>query len=147
MKCKETRKVLSRYLDHELSSTETSSIEEHLAGCLECRTELETQQRLWALLGSVEPIRAPNLTAAVEARLSEPRGWLSFLAGLRLRSFAYATATVALVGLFVGTGVWAGTARHGSDAREHDRAFAELLSDVPPGMEVVAVLDQIGERP
>jgi len=147
MKCKESRKVLSRYLDHELSSTETSSIEEHLAGCLECRTELETQQRLWALLGSVEPIRAPNLTAAVEARLSEPRGWLSFLAGLRLRSFAYATATVALVGLFVGTGVWAGTARHGSDAREHDRTFAELLSDVPPGMEVVAVLDQIGERP
>ena len=147
MKCKETRKVLSRYLDQELSSTETSSIEEHLAGCLDCRTELETQQRLWTLLGSVEPVRAPNLLAAVEARLSEPRGWLSVLAGLRLRSFAYATATVALVGLFVGTGVWAGTARHGSDAREHDRTFAELLSDVPPGMEVVAVLDQIGERP
>jgi predicted anti-sigma-YlaC factor YlaD len=147
MKCKETRKALSRYLDHELSPTETSSIEEHLTGCIECRTELETQQRLWTLLGSVEPIRAPNLVAAVEARLSEPRGWLSFLAGLRLRSFAYATATLALVGLFVGTGVWAGTVRHASDDQEHDRTFAELLSDVPPGMEVVEVLDQIGERP
>jgi predicted anti-sigma-YlaC factor YlaD len=147
MKCKHTRKVLSRYLDHELSSTETVSVEEHLAQCSECRTEHATQQRLWTLIGRAEPVRSPDLMAAVEARLSERRGWASFLAGLRLRSFAYATATAALVGLFAWTGVWAGTARHGSYAREHDRTFAELLSDVPPGMEVVAVLDQIGERP
>jgi predicted anti-sigma-YlaC factor YlaD len=144
MKCKEARKVLSRYLDRELAPPKTSSLETHLADCIGCRTELETQRRVWALLDAVEPIPTPYLVAAIEARLSKPR-WLSFPAGLRLRSFAYATATVALVVLFAGAGVWAAAARHASSAREHDRTFAELLSDAPPGMEVVTVLDQIGE--
>ena len=147
MRCKEMRKVLSRYLDRELSSAERASVEEHLAQCAECRTEHATQQSLWNLLGRAEPIRPPDLMAAVEARLSERHGWGSFLAGLRLRSVGFAAATAALVLLFAWAGVWAGTARHDSRAGEHDRAFVELLSDAPPGMEVVTLLDQIGERP
>ena len=147
MKCKDTRKALSRYLDHELSSTETAFVEAHLAQCPECRTEHAAQQRLWTLLGRAEPIRSPDLIAATEARLSERRGWTAFFAGLRLRSIGYATAMTALVGLFVWTGVWAGTARHGYDVGEHDRSFAEILNDTPPGMEVAAILDQIGEQP
>ena len=147
MKCNQTRKALSRYLDHELSAAETALAEEHLAQCAACRTERATQEQVWALLGRADPIRSQNLVAAVEARLSEPLGWASLIAGLRLRSLGYASATAALVGLFVWAGVWAGTARHGTDAGDHDRTFAELLSDAPPGMEVVAVLDQIGERP
>ena len=147
VKCKETRGNLSRYLDRELSVAAAVSVEEHLAQCLECRTEHEAQRRLWALLGRAEPIPSPDLVAAVAARLSERGGWASFLAGLRLRSIGYATATAALVGLFVWAGAWAGTMRQDPDRREPDRAFTELLSDAPPGMEVVAVLDQIGERP
>ena len=147
MRCKETRKVLSRYLDRELSSAERASVEEHLAQCPECRAEHATQQSLWSLLARAEPIRPPDLIAGVEARLSERRGWGAFLAGLRLRSFGYAAATAALVLLFVWAGVWAGSARHGSGVAAHDRAFVELLSDTPPGMEVVTLLDQIGERP
>ena len=147
MRCTDTRKVLSRYLDHELSQTETASVEEHLAQCLECRTEHATQQRLWTLLGRAEPIRSPDFIAAVEARLSAPRGWTAFLDGLRLRAVGYAAVAAILVGLFVWTGVWAGTVHRDPDVREHDRTFAEILSDTPPGMEIEAVLDQIGERP
>jgi len=147
MKCTETRNVLSRYLDHELSAADAALVAEHLAQCPGCQTEHAAHQGVWNLLGHVGPIRSPDMFAAVEARLSEPRGWASFLAGLRLRSLGYAAATAALVGLFVWAGVWAGTARHGLDGGDHDRTFAELLSDAPPGMEAVAILDQIGERP
>jgi len=147
MRCKEARKVLSRYLDHELSADATARVEEHLARCAECRAEHAAQQSVWNVLGRAEPIRPPDLMAAVEARLAERHGWASFLAGLRLRSVGYAAATAALVLLFAWVGVWAGTARHDSSAGEHDRAFAELLSDAPPGMEVVTLLDQMGERP
>jgi hypothetical protein len=59
----------------------------------------------------------------------------------------YAAAAAILVGLFVWTGVWAGTVHRDPDVREHDRTVVELLSDAPPGMEVEAVLNQIGEQP
>jgi predicted anti-sigma-YlaC factor YlaD len=147
MKCQACVKFLSRYLDDELSSNERASVEEHLAACLPCRDELGQQQRLWNLIAEAEPIRSPNLVVAIEARLSGKPLWATLLAGIRLRSIGYAAVTAVTVGLFVWTGFWAGAARHGSDANEHDRVFAELLSDVPPGMEVVQVLDQIGERP
>ena len=145
MKCKEARRVLSRYLDDELPSTQVASIEEHLAQCPECRAEHATQQRLWTLLGRAEPMVAPNLIVAIEALIEERRGRASLFAGLRLRSLCYATATAALVGLFIWTGAWAGTERHRIAPSPPDRAFVELLSDVPPGMEVVALVDQIGE--
>ena len=147
MKCRDTRKVLSRYLDQELSSTQMAPVEEHLVQCPECRAEHATQERLWTLLGRAEPIKSPDMRAAIEARLSERRRWTSFLDGFRLRSLGYAAATAAVVLVFVSAGVWAGTARHGSGSGEQDRAFVELLSDAPPGMEVVALLDEIGERP
>jgi predicted anti-sigma-YlaC factor YlaD len=147
MKCQDSVKLLSRYLDDELTSTRRASVEEHLAHCPSCRGELGQQQRVWNLIAQAEPIYAPNLMLAIEARLSEQPVWSTLLAGIRLRSIGYAAVTAVTVGLFVWTGFWAGTRRHSSDANEHDRVVAELLSDVPPGMEVVQVLDQIGERP
>ena len=143
MKCKQAQKLLSPFLDRELSEAQMSSIEEHVVICFECRTDLEMQRRLWAALGSVEPVFSPDLTAAVEARLSERSGWRAFLNSLWPRSFGYAMATAALVGLFVWTGVWTGTIRQASAGVEQERPFAELLTDTPPGMEVVALLDQI----
>jgi len=147
MKCSDARKALSRYQDGEMSSVEMPAFEEHLAQCPECRTELATQLEVWALLGRAEPLRAPDLTAAIEARLSEPRGWAALLAGLRLRSIGQAPATAALVALSVWGGVWAARSLDGSQSSEHERPFAEFLSDAPPGMEIVALLDRIGDRP
>lgn len=145
MNCKQTRKVLSRYLDHELLGAEASSVEEHMADCPECRTELETQRRLWTVLGRLEPVRSPDMVAAVESRLSERRRWRGQLDRLRPRSFGHAMAAAGVVGLAVWTGLWAAWARQGV-TDPHDRPFAELLNDSPPGMEIAAVLDQIGER-
>ena len=147
MQCKAAQKLMSRRLDDELSSETRLSVDAHLAQCPACRAEYAAQQRLWDLLGLVEPIQAPDVLAAVEARLLEQRGWASLLAGLRIPTMSYAAAAAVLVGLFVWTGVWAGSSRHSLHSGEHDRAVAELLTDVPPGMEVVALLDEIGERP
>jgi predicted anti-sigma-YlaC factor YlaD len=147
VKCKAVQKMMSRYLDDELSSGARDSVDAHLAQCAACEAEYAAQRQLWGLLARAEPIQPPDVINAVAARLAEPRGSPAFLAGLQLRTLSYAIAAAVLVGLFVWTGVWAGTAHHGADVGEHDRAFAELLSDAPPGMEVVVVLDQIGERP
>ena len=147
MKCKAARKMMSRYLDDELSSSAGNSFETHLAQCPACQAEYATQRRLWDLLLRAETIKAPDVIVGVEARLAEPRGWAAFVAGLRPRTLGYAAAAAVLVGLFAGAGVWAGAKQHRSSAGEHDQAIAEFLSDAPPGMEVVAALDQIGERP
>ena len=147
MSCQAARKAMSRSLDDELSPAERSSMEEHLARCPGCRAEHATQQRLWELLGRVEPIRPPELFAAIEARLSRPSRLAVLLDGLRLRNVGHAAAAAALVGLFVWAGAWAGSTHQRVAAASHDRSFAELLSDVPPGLEVVALLDRLGARP
>ena len=118
-----------------------------MAHCSACQAELASQQRLWEFLGCAEPIRPPDVFAAVEARLAKRRGWDWLLAGLRPRLVGYAAVAAVLVGVFVWAGVWAGSARRLPEALQHDRALAELLSNAPPGMEIVALLDEIGERP
>jgi predicted anti-sigma-YlaC factor YlaD len=147
MKCKAAQKLMSRRLDDELASEVKRSVDVHVAQCPACQSAYASQQRVWALLGHVEPIQPPDVIAAVEKRLLEHRGWPSLFGGFGIRNVGYAIAVAALVGLFVGTGVWAGDARQDAETGEHDRAVAELLSDIPPGMEVVTVLDEIGERP
>lgn len=147
MTCKATRTMLSRYLDHELTTIARGSVEAHLSQCTECQAAYATQQRVWDLLERALPIEPPDVLAAVEARLAEPRGWAALLAGLRLRTVAYTTAAVALVGLFVTTGIWAGSANGQPAAKEQDGVLAELLGDAPPGLEIGALLDDIGEKP
>jgi anti-sigma factor RsiW len=146
MRCRTGKKLVPKYLDGELVPGERIALDEHLARCSACRAEYAAQERLWALLLRVEPIAAPDVTAVVEARLSEQRGWRTLLDGLRLRAVGWAAATAVLVALFVWTGVRAGAVPRGSSGGERDGAVAEILSDAPPGMEVVAVLDEIGER-
>jgi anti-sigma factor RsiW len=146
MHCEAASKLISRYLDNELSPQDRASLDLHLAQCSGCQAELAAQQKLWAFLVRVEPIQSPNLILAVEAQLSKPRGWAALLARLQLPSMGYAAAAALLVGVFVLSGVWAGSRLHGSTEGEHDRAVVDLLTDTPPGMEVVTVLEKMGER-
>lgn len=134
-------------LDDELSPGERASLELHLAQCSACQAEHAVQQRMWTLLTRVEPIQLPNVIAAVEARLSGGRGRASVPAWLRLQRVLYAAAAAALAGLFVSSGVWAGKAQYRPAVGDHDRAVVELLTDTPPGMEVVTMLAEIGQRP
>lgn len=144
MDCEAAKKLMSRHLDGELSPGDRAMLEAHLAQCFACQAEHAAQERLWTLLLRVEPVQVPNLIGAIEEQISERRGWTSRFASIRLRTLSYAAAAALLVGGFVWGGIWAGTQ---SMAGGHDRVVAELLTDAPPGMEIVTLLDEIGDRP
>ncbi len=59
MNCADSRDSFSAYLDDALLPGERSGIEAHLAGCGECRRELERFRQTLALLHRVERPRAP----------------------------------------------------------------------------------------
>ena len=59
MTCPETRDLLSAWLDQALDAHEREQVEAHLAGCPECRRELEELRSTVSILSRVEPARAP----------------------------------------------------------------------------------------
>ena len=59
MTCHDARPQLSALLDDALSVAEHQALEAHLAGCAECRRELEQLRGTVALLGRLPPAHAP----------------------------------------------------------------------------------------
>ena len=59
MTCHDARPQLSGLLDDTLSVAEHQALEAHLAGCAECRRELEQLRGTVALLGRLPPAHAP----------------------------------------------------------------------------------------
>ena len=59
MTCHDARPQLSALLDDALSVAERQALEAHLAGCAECRRELEQLRETVALLGRLPPVHAP----------------------------------------------------------------------------------------
>ena len=59
MTCHETRELLSALLDEALDSRERAEVDAHLAGCPDCRRELEGLRSTVSLLSRVEHPRAP----------------------------------------------------------------------------------------
>jgi Anti-sigma-K factor rskA/Putative zinc-finger len=126
----EYRDEIGAYLLGALTDLERQAFERHVAGCAECRDELERLRSASdALPRSVEQVEPPpelkaslmevvdrearERSGAVAARGRRPRRmWLPSLAGLRPALVAAALA----VGLLAGFGV-AQLAGHGGDAR------------------------------
>lgn len=75
MTCDETRDTLSAYLDEALAPDERSLVDAHLAGCPECRHELEALRGTVALLQRVEPARAPVGFVDRVVAAARPRPW------------------------------------------------------------------------
>jgi len=75
MTCDETRDTLSAYLDEALAPDERSLVDAHLAGCAECRRELEALRGTVALLQRVEPARAPVGFVDRVVAAARPRPW------------------------------------------------------------------------
>jgi len=59
MTCSETRELLSGLLDQALDAREREEVEVHLAGCSDCRREMEGLRSAVSLLSRVEHVRAP----------------------------------------------------------------------------------------
>ncbi|MDD5702775.1 MAG: zf-HC2 domain-containing protein [Dehalococcoidales bacterium] len=58
MKCRDLKALLSAYADDELSRTQKEFIEEHLAGCADCRATLENYRDVNRKVGSLREIPA-----------------------------------------------------------------------------------------
>lgn len=147
MKCKVARGLLSRYLDDELAPSSRAALEGHLSQCARCRAELVVQCRLWAFLGALEPLEAPEVLVGIERRLAEPPRWFLSWNVLRARASSY-SAAAALLALFSLVGLWAGSTCQGTtQAREFEPAMAELLSSAPAGMEFGVACGRPGGKP
>ncbi len=59
MTCGEARELFSALVDEALGPDERAVFDRHLAGCTECREELQRFTRLVSLVRAVEPERAP----------------------------------------------------------------------------------------
>lgn len=98
MKC--ARKLLTLYLDNELSASEKTKVEQHLTECLQCQHKLEEMREVSGLLHKISPVPEPDqgllvsildkvekepLPMEIEARRRQQRafywGWAGILLG------------------------------------------------------------------
>jgi len=150
MKCELAQEIIAMAVYGELRDDQAPQLEQHLAGCEDCRRELEAVQALakaMALLPAEEP--SANLIARSRLRLEETldslppgswllRGWRRFSQGFaRLRSAPVALSAVIVAGVTVGgySGYQAGERAHGAvpagisqSSTESDDQLAEVAS-------------------
>ena len=64
MDCREIKKLIPLYVDHELSDADDQQIEAHLLDCPDCRREARAIEKSWDLLGELKAVEPdPNYMA------------------------------------------------------------------------------------
>ncbi len=91
------RELLSAYIDGEVSASETSRVEEHLAGCQECQDELASLRSTVGLLRRLPELAVPRSFGLREAPQRRPTPTIVWTARL-----ATSAAAVLLVALLLG---------------------------------------------
>lgn len=87
LRCQQARVMLMGYLDGELSSQHVRQIEDHLAVCVDCRSEERAYRRLGKVTEEMIEARRPSANADVAWagiywRIERRIGWLVASAGL-----------------------------------------------------------------
>lgn len=112
MDCKKAKNLMPEYLDQGLSSEDQKLLDKHLAGCHECRRELEVLRSSWELLSEYKaPVVDNNFTSKVVFRIQQKKDevskqtlWQKLIAGI---TFNRAVAIPAFASLLIllGAGV------------------------------------------
>ncbi len=101
MSCHDAREWLSDLLDDALEAEARAQVDAHLAGCAECRRELERLRATVSLLRAVERPQAPAGFVDRVLEAARPAPWhrrlLDWLAAVRLLRFPVEAAAVVLV--------------------------------------------------
>ena len=101
MSCHDAREWLSDLLDDALEAEARAQVDAHLAGCAECRRELERLRATVSLLRAVERPQAPAGFVDRVLEAARPTPWhrrlLDWLAAVRLLRFPVEAAAVVLV--------------------------------------------------
>ncbi len=78
MDCKKAKNLMPEYLDQGLSSEDQKLLDKHLAGCHECRRELEMLRSSWELLSEYNaPVVDDNFTSKVIFRIQQKKDEVS----------------------------------------------------------------------
>ena len=112
MQCDEIKKLLEKFVDNELNPTERKSVEEHISGCIDCKTELTSILEINAVSG-LNYLPDPGdeywsaLTRDISGKISRSDGHQtvkqprrSWMFGLELPTIRYAGIAVSAVLLF-----------------------------------------------
>jgi anti-sigma factor RsiW len=136
MRCRKAHKLLSLRIDGLLPARRAAELEQHLAGCADCRLETQRLEHAWAVLGRVETTgAAPDdwaaIVAGVEARR---RPWLPAWLGLGIIPTRAATVGVLIVMSVVGGAggvILAHALPHGRAVPLESQVIAETLGELP----------------
>lgn len=119
MRCGDYQKIIGRLVDGELDAGSTSTVQEHLSSCSECRAFLERLTLLDRSLKSM-PRLEPRISLAgmVKARITEARQGSQ--TSIFVPRWIQVPVAVALIMVAVGLGNLAG------------RSLTEILEGPPP---------------
>jgi anti-sigma factor ChrR (cupin superfamily) len=133
---------LSDYLDNELDAAGRAAVEAHLAGCGECRADLEALAAVVARAGTLAD-RAPeqNLWPGVEARVTSPQVLRPTFSTRRF-AFTMPQLIAASLALMIASGGMVWLARLGGDRTDLPAVMGEVLSPVRPANFGDAAFDQ-----
>jgi len=59
MKCGFDKELLTAWLNDQLTGEERASVDTHVAGCEDCRRELENSRRIWGLMDDIPSPEPP----------------------------------------------------------------------------------------
>jgi len=140
MKCSQTEKMISRYVDNDLDTEEKRLFELHIQDCSGCKQELEEVRSVHELFASTERFTAPyGFTTRVMANLEakEP-SWLWQL--FTFRPFVLRTVEVAFALIIMIIGVVSGnllvadrtSGRQAVQATVQESFSLDLFQATPP---------------
>ncbi len=105
MKCSKARKLISPYIDGELTEDDKREFEDHIRACESCRAELEANQEVHQLFVNSENFTAPfGFHSRVMANVSTAKPGWSPRIPIRVR-----LAEAAMVLLLIAVGIASGS--------------------------------------
>jgi anti-sigma factor RsiW len=139
MKCRHARKMISQYVDDELTPDERRDFDSHIQSCASCRNELEETLGLHELFASAEKFPAPyGFATRVLANLDEKeRSREGRIFGFR--PFFLRTAQVAFAIIVMTVGVISGnlllpeSTDHIGQRAVQETFSLDLFQATPPG--------------
>lgn len=149
MNCEQISKELIAYLDRRANPAERQSVEEHLAGCVACRTRAEEFRKLWSVLDEMPAVEPSfSFDARLRQRIAtepRPRWFASFVPQPRLALSAALLVALAILVAKTPSRHPGVTGTVASTQQEDFNAIKDL--GVLEDYDVVTKLDALSELP
>lgn len=108
MECRQAQELFSEFLDKRLDSKTSALLNEHLAGCGECREQAARLERMNSLFAAMPQVEPPlgfqtRVLAHVQEQAAKPKlwGWLSLPFQMGIPMQATAVVLVAVLAVFL----------------------------------------------